>query len=58
MDGYTLARAVHARWPDIAIVITSGRKEPSIGDVPVGGRFIAKPYEAIGVARMLSEFAA
>ena len=58
MDGYKLARTVHARWPDIAIMITSGRKEPRIGDVPVGGRFIAKPYEACMVARTLSEFAA
>jgi CheY-like chemotaxis protein len=58
MDGYKLAHAVHARWPDIAIMITSGRKEPKIGDVPDGGRFIAKPYEALMVARTLSEFVA
>jgi CheY-like chemotaxis protein len=58
MDGYKLARTVHARWPDIAIVITSGRKEPAVGDVPNGGRFIAKPYEAFMVARTLSELAA
>jgi two-component system, response regulator PdtaR len=56
MDGYKLARTVHARWPDIAIVITSGRKEPGIGDVPAGGRFISKPYEAVVVAQALSEF--
>lgn len=58
MNGYKLARAVHERWPDIAIMIASGRKKPGVGDVPVGGRFIAKPYEALTVARTLSEFAA
>jgi CheY-like chemotaxis protein len=58
MDGYKLARTVRERWPDIAILITSGRKMPNVGDVPLGGRFIAKPYEAKTVARTLSQFAA
>jgi CheY-like chemotaxis protein len=58
MDGYKLARTVHEKWPDIAILITSGRKVPGVGDVPFGGRFITKPYEGFMVARTLSEFAA
>jgi CheY-like chemotaxis protein len=58
MDGYKLARTVREKWPDIAILITSGRKAPGAGDIPCGGRFIAKPYEGSMVARTLSEFAA
>ena len=55
MDGLELAQAVHDRWPGIAIIVTSGRKRPSAGDLPVGSRFIAKPYEALTVARTIFE---
>jgi two-component system, response regulator PdtaR len=58
MDGYRLARTVRERWPGIAIVITSGRKAPGLGDLLAGGRFLAKPYEAFAVAQTLSEFVA
>src|SRR6185295_10822036 len=47
MDGYALARTVHARWPDIAIVTTSGRRTPGTGDLPAGGRFMVKPYDSV-----------
>ena len=57
MDGYGLARAVHERWPNIAIMVASGRKRPSAGDLPVGGRFVAKPYEALTIAQTLSGLA-
>lgn len=55
MDGLELAQAVHDRWPGIAIVVTSGRRRPNAGDLPVGSRFIAKPYEALTVARTIFE---
>ena len=55
MDGLELARAVHDRWPGIAIIVTSGRRRPRQDDLPVGGRFITKPYEALTVARTIFE---
>jgi CheY-like chemotaxis protein len=58
MNGYTLAQIVHETWPGIAIVIASGRTCPNEGDIPAGGRFIAKPYGARTIARTLSEVAA
>ena len=58
MNGYELAHIVHERWPDIAIVITSGRTAPDADDIPAGGRFIGKPYGPRTVARTLSGFSA
>jgi CheY-like chemotaxis protein len=58
MDGYQLARTVRERWPDIAIMITSGRRQPRTGDIPPGGRFIAKPYDPRAIAQALSDLAA
>jgi len=45
-DGMDLARQVHARWPNIRLVIASGRAKPTRAEIPDDGRFIAKPYSA------------
>src|ERR1700740_2970214 len=42
MDGLALAELVHARWPEIRLVITSGRG--LAGRLPAAGRFLTKPY--------------
>ncbi len=42
MDGESLAAEVKLRWPDVRIVLTSGRTHDEV--VPMGMRFIAKPY--------------
>jgi two-component system, response regulator PdtaR len=41
-----LARQVHARWPHILLVITSGHLRPAQAEIPDDGRFVAKPYRA------------
>jgi len=41
LDGFGLARYIHERWPDIGVIVTSGRCKPSSGSDEV---FIAKPY--------------
>jgi DNA-binding NtrC family response regulator len=46
LNGMELAREVHARWPHILLVITSGRERPTRADIPNDGRFVAKPYTA------------
>jgi CheY-like chemotaxis protein len=35
IDGLELARIVHAQWPHIRIVVTSGQVQPSDGTIPV-----------------------
>jgi CheY-like chemotaxis protein len=45
-NGMDLARQVHARWPHILLVITSGHLRPAEEEIPDHGHFIAKPYRA------------
>jgi DNA-binding NtrC family response regulator len=43
VHGYALARQVHHRWPQVEVLLTSGRKWPTAGDLPPGAAFLAKP---------------
>jgi two-component system, response regulator PdtaR len=47
LDGMNLAREVHARWPNILLVIASGQSMPPRAEIPDDGRFIRKPYGAV-----------
>jgi two-component system, response regulator PdtaR len=38
-DGMNLARQVHARWPSILLVITSGQIKPVEAEIPDHGHF-------------------
>ena len=44
LDGLGLAQTVHERSPGVGILIGSGRIRPGVGELPVGARFITKPY--------------
>jgi len=46
-DGLELARKVHSRWPEIRLIITSGRLQLKPFDIPDHGCFIAKPYREL-----------
>ena len=46
MDGVALAEFVHARWPDIRLIITSGHHQIADADLPDDGRFVPKPYSS------------
>jgi CheY-like chemotaxis protein len=43
-DGIALARSVAERWPDIRIVIVSGRVRPTGNEYPESAIFFTKPY--------------
>jgi CheY-like chemotaxis protein len=43
INGYQLAQAVRRRWPEIEILVMSGRHWPAEGDLPSGAAFLAKP---------------
>ncbi|MGI3902383.1 MAG: response regulator [Janthinobacterium lividum] len=51
LDGLDLAQEVHARWPDIKLVVTSGRPKPTDKEIPDDGRFVAKPYSPDSLVR-------
>jgi CheY-like chemotaxis protein len=46
MDGIGLAKSVDRLRPDISLLVTSARVEPSSGDLPTRARFLPKPYTA------------
>lgn len=52
LDGLALANLVHAQWPAIRLVVTSGRS--LTGPVPDEGRFVAKPYSLQHLADTLT----
>jgi CheY-like chemotaxis protein len=58
MDGLKLAAAVRDRWPPIKIVATSGHVKIGPGDLPVGGRFLPKPYSPAEIMKTLRELIA
>jgi CheY-like chemotaxis protein len=55
MDGLRLVAIVRDRWPPIAVLVTSGQDQIGIDDLPVGGRFLPKPYTEAQLATHLRE---
>ena len=56
--GFALAREAADRWPQMAILVSSGRFSPEPGDMPADAVFIAKPYSddaVLAQARQLFE---
>jgi CheY-like chemotaxis protein len=53
VDGVELARLVHERWPELRIVITSGRDYLKKAELPDDGRFVPKPYRTDEVASLI-----
>ncbi|WP_046861540.1 response regulator [Microvirga massiliensis] len=44
IDGFSFARLVRERWPDLAVIMMSGHSDASSGPIPDGGEFIPKAY--------------
>lgn len=55
-DGFHLAREVARRWPEIAIVVASGRVAPDPGDMPEKATFLSKPFSSSVVHEHLRHF--
>jgi CheY-like chemotaxis protein len=58
MNGLTLAREVHDRWPHIGIMVVSGHSIPETQELPTGCRFLRKPYCPVSVVRHAHELTA
>ena len=54
-DGFALARYVAQHWPDIEIVVASGRVKPGPGDMPEKATFLSKPFNAQTIHEHLRE---
>jgi CheY-like chemotaxis protein len=54
LDGFTFCRIVRQAWPPIGVVVVSGRAAPGPDGLPLGTRFLSKPYrpaELVGATR-------
>ena len=47
IDGMELAHLVRRHWPRIALLVTSGKMTPAAVELPLGCRFLQKPYESL-----------
>jgi two-component system, response regulator PdtaR len=54
MDGLELAREVQRRWPDVVIIVTSGRVRPHRDDL-AGAEFFQKPLREQAVVETIRE---
>jgi DNA-binding NtrC family response regulator len=54
-NGFALAHHVAEHWPEIEIVIASGRIKPGAGDMPEKATFIGKPFNAAMIHGHLRE---
>jgi DNA-binding NtrC family response regulator len=54
INGMGLAALIHERWPEIAVLITSGRMRPRADELPQRCDFIAKPYKGSDVVQCLA----
>ena len=55
LNGLDLAALVHEKWPDIALIVTSGGQLLNDEDIPDGGTFLPKPYRASELERLARE---
>jgi CheY-like chemotaxis protein len=46
VDGLTLARHLAAHWRLVTVVVVSGAVTPTLGELPVDARFVAKPVSS------------
>ena len=53
MSGSDLAHQVARRWPEVGVIMTSGRPQPEA--LPLGTKFHAKPYEPTNVLQHARE---
>ncbi len=58
MDGLGLAHHTAKHWPNVALLITSGRPRPARAELPERSRFLAKPYGHHHVIHHIRELAA
>ena len=55
MDGMKLAEQVHARWPHVRLLISSGYARPQQNEIPDAGHFVPKPYRAETIVCQIHE---
>ncbi len=56
LDGFALADRIGQTYPDIGVVVTSGRRTPSPTFNATAQRFVSKPYSVDQVVQLIDAF--
>ena len=46
LDGFEFARLVAQGWPEVGVVVISGKAPPKAGDLPANAVFVSKPVNS------------
>ena len=58
MNGLRLGWVLKERWPPVALIVTSGKSDIPDADLPIGGRFLPKPYGPSDIVATLRQLIA
>ena len=56
IDGFALAELIEAQWPEIGVVVTSGRRLPNESFRAKARCFVPKPYAVSHVVALIDAF--
>jgi two-component system, response regulator PdtaR len=57
IDGFEFARLTAQGWPDVRVVVISGKTTPGSGDLPPEAVFLAKPFRPETLTGLLRRLA-
>ncbi len=55
IDGFEFARLVRQGWPEVGVLVISGKTGPSPGDLPPDASFLHKPVRPAALVAALQE---
>jgi CheY-like chemotaxis protein len=53
IDGFEFARLVRQGWPEVGVLVISGKTAPQPGDLPPGASFLHKPIRPAALIEAL-----
>ncbi len=56
IDGFALAERIGAQWPDIGVLVTSGRRYPDEIFAAASRCFVPKPFRVAHVVELIGAF--
>jgi CheY-like chemotaxis protein len=58
MDGFEFARLVAQGWPEVGVLVISGKAAPKEGDMPANAVFMAKPIRPAALVEQIEKIMA
>jgi two-component system, response regulator PdtaR len=55
IDGFEFARLVRQGWPEVAVLVISGKTSPGPGDLPQGTHFLHKPVRSATLTEVVQQ---